>query len=119
MACACATGSYVHADQPGLQWRFDQNYKSLHQEIPWVKQLPSKYIRERVKFSTQPTEDFSAQNWLRLLDMLETDRMLIFATDYPHWDFDSPNESIPLSLPADVKHRIFYENARELYGPAK
>jgi predicted TIM-barrel fold metal-dependent hydrolase len=30
---------------PHLLWRFDQNYKSLHQEIPGVKQLPSKYIR--------------------------------------------------------------------------
>jgi predicted TIM-barrel fold metal-dependent hydrolase len=101
---------------PHLLWRFDQNYKSLHQEIPWVKQLPSRHIRERVKFSTQPTEDFSAENWLRLIDMLETDRMFIFATDYPHWDFDSPDESIPRSLPEDLKQRIFYQNARELYN---
>lgn len=101
---------------PHLLWRFDQNYRSLHQEIPWVKRLPSAYIRERVKFSTQPTEDFSAENWLRLIDMLETDRMLIFATDYPHWDFDSPDASIPHNLPIDLKQRIFYENARELYG---
>ena len=72
------------------------------------------YIRERVKFSTQPTEDFSAENWLRLIDMLETDRMFVFATDYPHWDFDSPDESIRRTLPEDLKQRIFYENAREL-----
>lgn len=101
---------------PHLIWRLDQNYKSLHQEIPWVKSLPSRHIRERVKFSTQPVEDFSAENWLRLIDMLESDRMLMFATDYPHWDFDSPNESIPASLPADLRQRIFYENARELYN---
>jgi predicted TIM-barrel fold metal-dependent hydrolase len=101
---------------PHLMWRFDQNYRSLHQEIPWVKRLPSEHIRERVKFSTQPTEDFKAVNWLRLIDMLESDRMLIFSTDYPHWDFDSPDESVPRSLPAELRHRIFYENARELYG---
>lgn len=100
---------------PHLLWRFDQNYRSLHQEIPWVKQLPSTYIRERVKFSTQPTEDFSPQNWLRLIDMLESDRMLMFATDYPHWDFDSPELAIPASLPADLRQRMLYENARELY----
>ncbi len=100
---------------PHLMWRLDQNYRSLHQEIPWVKRLPSEYIRERVKFSTQPTEDVSVQNWLRIIDMLESDRMLVFATDYPHWDFDSPEESIPRGLPADLRQRIFYENARELY----
>lgn len=101
---------------PHLLWRMDQNYKSLHQEIPWVKSLPSKHIRERVKFSTQPVEDFSAENWLRLIDMLDSDRMFVFATDYPHWDFDSPDEAIPRGLPAALRRRIFYENAQELYG---
>ncbi len=101
---------------PHFLWRFDQRYHSLHQEIPWVKRLPSEHIRERVKFSTQPTEDFSTENWLRLIDMLETDRLLVFATDYPHWDFDSPDASIPRNLPQDMKRHIFYENARELYN---
>jgi predicted TIM-barrel fold metal-dependent hydrolase len=100
---------------PHLLWRFDQNYRSLHLEIPWVKELPSKYIRTRVKFSTQPTEDFSAANWLRLIDMLETDQMIVFSTDYPHWDFDAPEESIPRELPASVRQHIFYDNARALY----
>lgn len=103
---------------PHLLWRADQRYRSLHQEIPWVKCLPSEHIRERVKFSTQPTEDVSTQNWLRLIDMLETDRFLVFSTDYPHWDFDSPDASIPRDLPSDLKHRILYENARELYNLA-
>jgi predicted TIM-barrel fold metal-dependent hydrolase len=101
---------------PHLLWRFDQNYRSLHLEIPWVKQLPSKHILERVKFSTQPTEDFSAANWLRLIDMLGSDRLFVFSTDYPHWDFDAPEESIPAELPADLRRRILYENARDLYA---
>jgi uncharacterized protein len=100
---------------PHLMWRLDQNYRSLHQEIPWVKRLPSQYIRERVKFSTQPTEDVSVENWQRLIGMLESDRMLVFATDYPHWDFDAPDDAIPRGLPLDLRQRIFYENARELY----
>jgi predicted TIM-barrel fold metal-dependent hydrolase len=100
---------------PHLLWRFDQNYRSLHHEIPWVKQLPSKHLRERVKLSTQPTEDFSAANWLRLFDMLETDRMVVFSTDYPHWDFDAPEDSIPHELPAELRRRILYDNAYELY----
>lgn len=104
---------------PHVMWRLDQNYKSLHQEIPWVKSLPSQHIRERVKFSTQPVEDISVANWLRLMDMLESDRMFVFATDYPHWDFDSPEASIPSGLPADIRQKIFYENAQELYGFAE
>lgn len=101
---------------PHLMWRFDREYKSLRQEIPWVKRKPSEHIRERVKFSTQPTEDISAKHWLGLMDMMDSDRMVMFASDYPHFDFDSPEESIPRDLPADVRRRIFYENANELYG---
>ena len=102
---------------PHLLWRFDQNYRSLHQEIPWVKQLPSTSLRERVKFSTQPTEDFSAQNWLRLIDMLETDRLFIFATDYPHWDFDSPDASIPHRLPSDLKQHVVFRDIAKIFAP--
>jgi predicted TIM-barrel fold metal-dependent hydrolase len=100
---------------PHLMWRFEREYKSLRQEIPWVKRSPAEHIRERVKFSTQPTEDLSAQNWLRLMDMMGSDQMLMFASDYPHFDFDSPEESIPRDLPASVRQRIFFENANELY----
>ncbi|QBD83780.1 amidohydrolase [Ktedonosporobacter rubrisoli] len=100
---------------PHLMWRFEREYKSLHQEIPWVKRNPAQHIRERVKFSTQPTEDLSAQNWLRLMDMMGSDQMLMFASDYPHFDFDSPQESIPHDLPERVRQRIFFENANDLY----
>jgi predicted TIM-barrel fold metal-dependent hydrolase len=100
---------------PHLMWRFEREYKSLRQEIPWVKRSPAEHIRERVKFSTQPTEDLSAQNWLRLMDMMGSDRMLMFASDYPHFDFDSPEESIPRDLPESVRRRIFFENANDLY----
>jgi predicted TIM-barrel fold metal-dependent hydrolase len=101
---------------PHLMWRFEREYKTLHQEIPWVKRNPADHIRERVKFSTQPTEDRGAQDWLHLIDMMGSDRLLMFASDYPHFDFDSPEEAIPRGLPADLRRRIFYENANELYG---
>ena len=42
---------------------------------------------------------------------------LIFASDYPHWDFDSPTHAFP-KLPEEMHRRIFSENAREWYGLA-
>jgi hypothetical protein len=43
---------------------------------------------------------------------------LMFSSDYPHWDFDSPYESVPRTFPADRRRRILGENASRLYGLA-
>jgi predicted TIM-barrel fold metal-dependent hydrolase len=53
-----------------------------------------------------------------LLDTLEWtgwDRIL-FASDYPHWDFDDPVTAIPSFLGAERRRMIYSDNARALYG---
>jgi predicted TIM-barrel fold metal-dependent hydrolase len=41
--------------------------------------------------------------------------MLMFSTDYPHWQFDSPEEALPMGLPESLMKKILAENAREFY----
>jgi uncharacterized protein len=43
------------------------------------------------------------------------DDRLIFATDYPHWDFDSPDQAFPIDLDPVRKRNFMAENARRLY----
>lgn len=103
---------------PHLLWRMDREYKSLRQEIPWVKKRPSEYIvgDGRMTFATQPTEDLSADEWLKVHELIGNDDLILFATDYPHFDFDSPVRSLPARLPDGLKRRILYDNARAFYG---
>jgi predicted TIM-barrel fold metal-dependent hydrolase len=102
---------------PGLLWRLDGNYKALRMEVPWVKRLPSEYVRDHVRLTTQPLERPESTKELRAI--LETigPEMLLFATDYPHWDFDNP---LMLPIRDEWAEQIFDANARRWYGlPAR
>jgi uncharacterized protein len=100
---------------PHLMSRADQQWKQLHSEVPWVKRMPSQIIRDQVRFATQPTEEMSLERFLQLIEWVESDELLCFSTDYPHWDFDSPYEALPLGIPVELKRKIFAENAQSLY----
>jgi predicted TIM-barrel fold metal-dependent hydrolase len=41
---------------------------------------------------------------------------LLFATDYPHWDFDDPSLALPLSISDAQRQSFFRENAFAVYG---
>ena len=101
---------------PHLMWRMDREYRQGRVEVPWVKKLPSEHMRGRLRFSTQPTEDISRDQWLKLIDLMGSDEYLVFSTDYPHFDFDEPRAAIPNSLPDDLRKKIFWKNGADLYG---
>jgi len=100
---------------PGLMWRLDREWLSFRSEVPWVVKPPSEYIKEHIRVGSQPLEAPSTQELHQTLEMMSADKMMLFATDYPHWDFDDPHY-VMRKLPAHMRKAIAYENARELYG---
>lgn len=101
---------------PHVMWRMDREYRQGRVEVPWVKKLPSQHAKERLRLATQPTEDLTNDQLLKVIDLIGTDDLLVFATDYPHFDFDDPNAAIPMSLPDTLRQKILWKNAAELYG---
>jgi len=101
---------------PGLLWRLDSNWRSLRSEAPWLKELPSETIRRHVRFTTQPLEQpGNVESLWRVLEAVDgLDEMLMFATDYPHWDFDEPSQ-VSRRLPAGWRDAVMSENARAFY----
>jgi len=98
-----------------LMWRLDKNYKALRAEVPWLTERPSDYIRGHVRLTTQPIEEPDRpEHLLQMFEMIDAAHLLMYASDYPHWDFDDPVAAFS-RVPADLKRRIFVENARELY----
>ncbi len=101
---------------PALMWRMDRAWQRMGAEIPHLKEPPSNYVRRHFWATTQPMEEpANATDFHTLLEQLNMSDKLMFATDYPHWDFDSPDEAIPVKLSEQLERDIMAGNAKTLY----
>ncbi|MCY9698172.1 amidohydrolase family protein [Paenibacillus alginolyticus] len=100
-------------------WHLDQDWRGLRYQTPWVQKKPSEYFQTNMYVGSQPVEEVPNPNLF--MPMMESvyarDRML-FASDYPHWDYDSPKLAFP-KMDKELAENIFYNNAADLYGLPK
>jgi len=101
---------------PYLQWRLDKNWKGLRKQTPWLEKRPSEYIREQFRFTTQPIPEPDPQELLWMFEMIDAEETLLFSSDYPHWDADSPRQAFPSGMDEDLERNVFHDTAAELYG---
>jgi predicted TIM-barrel fold metal-dependent hydrolase len=100
---------------PHLMWRMDAHYKGLRQQAPWLKRLPSEYVMDHVRITTQPLEEpKKEEHLLQIFDMIDAENILMYASDYPHWDFDKPTV-LPKKLSDTVRRKIMHDNAAALF----
>jgi predicted TIM-barrel fold metal-dependent hydrolase len=100
---------------PFAMWRLDMEYRAGRDEVPWLTRLPSEYIADHVRFTTQPLEEPNDPGDLaKLLSLFPAERMLLFSSDYPHWDADSPEYALR-NVPEEWRERIFFDNACETF----
>ncbi len=101
---------------PHLMWRTNKTWRGVRPEVPWIDCAPADIIRERVRLTLQPVDAPAGKPDAvrRTLEHIGTDRMLLFATDYPHWHFDG-EDALPDGLSEETVHRIAIDNALETY----
>jgi predicted TIM-barrel fold metal-dependent hydrolase len=107
----------------GLAWisflsqRLDHEYAMRSSEAPLLKRLPSEYIRE-MYFSSQPLERPGNLALLeQTFELIDAENRLLYASDYPHWDFDVPSVVYDLPFLSEAaKRNILGANACRLFG---
>jgi hypothetical protein len=73
-------------------------------------------IRDHIWWTTQPMEDPERREHLfEVIEWVGWDKLL-FATDYPHWDFDDPSRVLPVGVSDANKQSFYLDNAKKLYG---
>lgn len=108
--------------ESGLAWvtwlmqRLDHTYLMRSSEAPMLKRLPSEYMRE-MYYTCQPMETDHPEALAVTLKMINAKEQLLYASDWPHWDFDAPNVIWDLPMLDDqAKKNILGENALRLFN---
>ncbi len=100
---------------PAHLWRLDKYWRGVRSEVPWVDRPPSQIVRERVRLTLQPVDGPPDPSGLaRLIEHLGSDDMLLFSTDYPHWQFEA-DRALPEGLPDGLARRMMVDNPRATY----
>lgn len=100
---------------PFLMQKLDHEYLLRPSEAPLLKKKPSDYMRDMF-YSTQPMEIQDMQALETTFRMINAETQLMYASDYPHWDFDLPSTISDLPFLADkAKHNILGGTAARLF----
>jgi predicted TIM-barrel fold metal-dependent hydrolase len=108
--------------ESGLAWvpfmmqRLDSEFLMRTSEAPLLKRKPSEYMREMF-YTSQPMERGNLALTEATLTAINAESQLLFASDWPHWDFDLPSSitSLPF-LSEEAKRNILGLNAAKLFN---
>jgi predicted TIM-barrel fold metal-dependent hydrolase len=109
--------------ESGLAWvpfimqRLDHEFMMRSSEGPLLTRLPSEYMRD-MYYTSQPMEAHGNLRALEMtFEMINAESQLLYASDWPHWDFDLPSRIYDLPFLTDeAKRRVLGLNAQELFG---
>ena len=101
---------------PFLMQRLDSEYMMRSSEAPLLKRKPSEYMREMF-YSSQPLERSNIELTEATFKAMNAETQLLFASDWPHWDFDLPNSITTLPfLDEKAKRNILGFNSARLFN---
>src|SRR3984893_17955794 len=100
---------------PFLMQRLDHEYMLRSSEYPLLKKKPSDYMRD-MYYASQPMEAENMRALECTLEMINAETQLLYASDYPHWDFELPSRIWDLPfLSEKAKHNILGGSAARLF----
>ncbi len=96
-------------------WRLNKFWRGVRNEVPWVDRSPNEFVRDHIRLTIQPFDaPASGSEVGKIMDQLQSDEMLLFASDFPHWQFDG-DAMLPSGIDASLRRKILIDNPRAAY----
>jgi hypothetical protein len=100
---------------PAFMWRANKTWRGVRVEVPWVEREPASIIRDHVRVTMQPFDGPpDATAVADVIDQIGSEKMFLFASDYPHWQFDG-DEILPKGLSPELRRKIMVDNPKATY----
>jgi hypothetical protein len=104
---------------PFTMYRMDNEYEKRRSEFPTLEKKPSEYVKENFYFTSQPMIEPKQSKYVAwLIEMFDGTDNLMFSTDFPHYDFDTPEELFNMirnHFGAEEVQQVFGGNAVEVF----
>jgi predicted TIM-barrel fold metal-dependent hydrolase len=95
-------------------WRMNKEWKGLRREVPWLDRPPLDIVRDHFRFSVAPAYHGPPEHLRSALEWLESEDLLMFATDYPH-AYDDDIGALLDAAPEGMRPKLMAETARAWY----
>lgn len=101
---------------PWLAMRLDKEYSERRRDVPLLSERPSHYLK-RMFFATQPIEEPERmRDMATLMGLFDGEDCVVFASDWPHHDFDHPDKVLQIPLSEEAKRKVMGGNAARMLG---
>jgi predicted TIM-barrel fold metal-dependent hydrolase len=101
---------------PFIANRLDKEYIERRREVPLLQERPSITMR-RFYYGTQPIEEPERRgDVVALFELFDGENQAMFASDWPHHDFDHPQHFFGLPFSPEARRKIMGLNAARFFG---
>jgi predicted TIM-barrel fold metal-dependent hydrolase len=101
---------------PFIANRLDKEYVERRREVPLLQERPSRTMR-RFFYGTQPIEEPERRaDVVALFELFDGENQAMFASDWPHHDFDHPRHVFALPFSPEARRKIMGLNAARFFG---
>ncbi len=101
---------------PYMMWRMDKYHQEYRRMVPFLEERPSDYMKRQMWFATQPVEEpDDPAHLVETIRHYGGEDRTIFASDWPHHDFDHPRALLKLPLTPEERRKIMWQNAADLF----